>query len=195
MRKSLIVNKEISISLDSLMDGEDLVYNLIRDEFEKIIEPTVKKFENLCKYAIEKFEKETKMKIGEIHSIEMVGNTVRTPIILVTIKKCFGKEVSKTLVPDECIARGCALYAIMNSPYYNIQNFEFHNYNPYTIEMEYPFLKDGKEVIKKLNIVNSGIDFPSSKTITFTNTQLPDKDIIPLKFYYSENQKTFLVTK
>ena len=200
VRKSLTVNKEISISVDSLMDGEDLVYNLIvynltRDEFEKIIEPTVKKFENLCKYAIEKFEKETKMKIGEIHSIEMVGDIFRTPIILDTIKKCFRKEVSKTLIPDECIARGCALYAIMNSPYYSIQNFEFHNYNPYTFEMEYPFLKDGKEVIKKLNIVNSGIDFPVRKNITFTNTQLPDKDIIPLKFYYSENQKTFLVTK
>ena len=189
VRKSLTVNKEITISVDSLMDGEDLVYNLTRDEFEKIIEPTVKKFENLCKYAIEKFEKETKMKIGDIHSIEMVGDTVRTPIILETIKKCFGKEVSKTLVPDECIARGCALFAMMNSPYYTIQNFEFHHYNPYTIEMEYPFLKDGKEVIKKLNIVNAGIDVPASKTITFTNKQLPDKDIIPLKFYYSENKK------
>ena len=180
VRKSLTVNKEITISVDSLMDGEDLVYNLTRDEFEKIIEPTVKKFE---------FEKETKMKIGQIHSIEMVGDTVRTPIILDTIKKCFGKEVSKTLVPDECIARGCALYAMMNSPYYTIQNFGFNHYNPYSIEMEYPFMKDGKEITKKLNIVPAGIDVPASKTITFTNTQLPNKDIIPLKFYYSENQK------
>ena len=129
------------------------------------------------------------MKIGQIHSIEMVGDTVRTPIILDTIKKCFGKEVSKTLVPDECIARGCALYAMMNSPYYTIQNFGFNHYNPYSIEMEYPFMKDGKEITKKLNIVPAGIDVPASKTITFTNTQLPNKDIIPLKFYYSENQK------
>jgi len=188
MRKSLTVNNEISIYIDSLMDGEDLAYNLSRDEFEGIIEPTVEKFENLCKYAIEKFEKETKMIIGEIHSIEMV-DTVRTPIILDTTKKCFGKEISKTLVPDECIARGCALYAMMYSPYYTIQNFEFHNYNPYNIEMEYPFLKDGKEVMKKVNIVNSGIDFPASKTITFTNTHFLDKDIIPIKFYYNENQK------
>ena len=34
-----------------------------------------------------------------------------------------GKEVSKTLVPDECIARGCSLFAMMNSPHYKIQNF------------------------------------------------------------------------
>ena len=53
VRKSLTVNKEITISVDSLMEGEDLVYNLSRDEFEKIIEPVVQKFENLCKTAIE----------------------------------------------------------------------------------------------------------------------------------------------
>jgi len=189
VRKSLTVNKEITISVDSLMDGEDLVYNLSRDEFEKIIEPVVKKFEQLCKNAIEKFEKETKLKIGSIHSIEMVGDSVRTPIILETIKKVMGKEISKTLVPDECIARGCSLFSMMNSPYYTIQNFSFHHYNPYAVEMEYPYMKNGKEIIKKLNILNEGNDIPSSKTITFTNNQLPDKEIIPLKFYYTENPK------
>ena len=35
VRKSLTVNKEITISCDSLLDGEDLIYNLSRDEFEK----------------------------------------------------------------------------------------------------------------------------------------------------------------
>lgn len=35
VRKSLTVNKEITISVDSLMEGEDLVYNLSREEFEK----------------------------------------------------------------------------------------------------------------------------------------------------------------
>ena len=188
VRKSLTVNKEITISVDSLMEGEDLVYNLSRDEFEKIIEPVVKKFENLCKVAIERFEKETKIKISKVHSIEMVGDTVRTPIILETIKKVMGKEVSKTLVPDECIARGCALYAMMNSPYFTLQNFGFNHYNPYAIEMEYPFIKDKKEIIKKLTIMKSGdIDLPSSKTITFTNIQLPDKELIPIKFYYLDN--------
>ena len=187
VRKSLTVNKEITISVDSLMEGEDLVYNLSRDEFEKIIEPVVKKFEQLCKNAIEKFEKETKLKIGNIHSIEMVGDTVRTPIILESIKKVMGKEVSKTLVPDECIARGCSLYAMMNSPYFAIQNFSFSHYNPYTIEMEYPYVKDGKETIKKFNLINEGADFPASKTITFTKNQLPEKDIVPLKFYYKDS--------
>jgi len=189
VRKSLTVNKEITISCDSLLDGEDLIYNLTRDEFEKIIDPVVKKFENLCKVAIERFEKDTKLKLKDVHSFEMVGDTVRTPIILETIKKVMGKEVSKTLVPDECIARGCALYAMMNSPYFNVQNFEFDQYNNYTIKMEYPFLKDNKEEIRQTTIISRGINIPVSKTISFAPNQIVDKEIIPLKFFYDNDPK------
>ena len=42
------------------MDGENLVYNLTRNELEKIIEPTVKKFNELNKYVIENFKKKQK---------------------------------------------------------------------------------------------------------------------------------------
>jgi len=114
---------------------------------------------------------------------------VRTPIILETIKKIMGKEVSKTLVPDECIARGCALYAMMNSPYFNVQNFEFEQYNPYTIRMEYPFMKDKKEEIRQLDIINRGINIPVSKTISFTPNQIPDKEIVNVKFFYKDDPK------
>ena len=189
VRKSLTVNKEITISVDSLMEGEDLFYNLSRDEFEQIIAPVVKKFEDLCKRAIEQFEKDTKMKLKDVHSFEMVGDTVRTPIILETIKKTMGKEVSKTLVPDMCIARGCALYAMMISPYFNVQNFEFEQYNPYGIIMEYPFIKDKKEIKKQLEIMKMGINIPASKTISFTQNQLPNIEKIPLKFYYADDPR------
>jgi molecular chaperone DnaK (HSP70) len=40
----------------------------------------------------------------------MVGDAIRTPIVQTIIKDVFGKEVSKTLLPDECIARGCTLF-------------------------------------------------------------------------------------
>ena len=116
----------------------------------------MKKFEDLCKRAIEQFEKDTKLKLKDVHSFEMVGDTVRTPIILETIKKVMGKEVSKTLVPDMCIARGCALYAMMISPYFNVQNFEFEQYNPYGIIMEYPFIKDKKEIKKNFRNNENG---------------------------------------
>ena len=100
-----------------------------------------------------------------------------------------GKEVSKTLVPDMCIARGCALYAMMNSPYFNVQNFEFEQYNPYDIKIEYPVIKDKKEVKKTLEIIKAGINIPASKTISFTQNQISNLDKIPIKFFYSDDPR------
>ena len=51
----------------------------------------------------------------------------------------------------------------------------------------YGKMKDGKEIIKKYTLINEGADFPASKTITFTNSQLPEKDLVPLKFHYKES--------
>lgn len=48
----------------------------------------------------------------ELHSVEMVGDAVRTPIIQQIIKDFFGFDVSKTLAPDEAIARGATLFVI-----------------------------------------------------------------------------------
>jgi molecular chaperone DnaK (HSP70) len=50
--------------------------------------------------------------LKELHSVEMVGDAVRTPIIQQLIKDYFGLEVSKTLAPDETIARGATLFVI-----------------------------------------------------------------------------------
>ena len=78
IRKTLTVNKDCSISIDSLMIGEDLVYNLSRNEFEKIIRPVIEKFKKLYEQSLKSLFEEAKVKIEEFHWIEMV---VRTPII------------------------------------------------------------------------------------------------------------------
>jgi heat shock protein 4 len=52
-RKILTSNKEAALSIESLMEDEDLHYNLTRDEFEKIIEPVLNTFRNLLLTAIQ----------------------------------------------------------------------------------------------------------------------------------------------
>ena len=44
MRKLLTANKEADITCESLMEDEDLRRHFTRDDFEKIIEPTMDKF-------------------------------------------------------------------------------------------------------------------------------------------------------
>ena len=188
IRKMLTVNKEGTISVDSLMDGEDLVYHLTKDEFEKLIQPVMDKFTNLCKVALEKLKTEAKYSLQDLHSIEMVGDAVRTPIVQKVIKDVFGKDISKTLIPDECISRGCALYAAMNSPFFTIMNFSFEHYNPYSIILEYPFLKNGEVQTRTHKIIAKGENIPGKKSIKFTEQQTPRQDIIPLKLYYDKEE-------
>ena len=144
IRKTLTVNKEGTISIDEIIKGQDLVHNLTRDNMEQIISPVLQKFENLCINSLKKLGK-LGYNINNLHSVEMVGDTLRTPCLEKIINNVYKKDLSKTLIPDECIVRGCALFAMMNSyNNYQLQKFYIQHYNPYSIILEYPEIKNGQ---------------------------------------------------
>ena len=165
-RKALTGNKEMNLHIDSLMDGQDLDYNLKREDFEKIIEPVLKKFEKICKMSLEN-AKSKGINIDNIHSVEMVGDTLRTPKISDIVEEIFKRKLSKTLVPDEFIARGCSIFALMNLPNKQI-NYSFIHYNPYSVKINISFNN-----INGLNIFLEGDDIPSTKIITFEKCNIP----------------------
>ena len=155
-RKNLTVNKDETISIDEIIKGKDLVDNLTRENMEQIIQPIISKFENICKNSIIKAEK-VGVNINNLYSVEMVGDTLRTPCIIQIIKNIYKKDLSKTLIPDECISRGCCLFAMMNSPHYLTQNFSIRHYNPYPIFLEC----QGKDV----KVFSEGDKYPSTKMV------------------------------
>ena len=155
-RKNLTVNKDETILIDEIIKGKDLVDNLTRENMEQIIQPIISKFENICKNSIIKAEK-VGMNINNLYSVEMVGDTLRTPCITQIIKNIYKKDLSKTLIPDECISRGCCLFAMMNSPHYLTQNFSIRHYNPYPIFLEC----QGKDV----KVFSEGDKYPSTKMV------------------------------
>ena len=109
------------------------------------------------------------LKPEQIHSVEMVGEATRIPIVQDKCKDVFQKDsVSRTLNSLECVARGCSLQAAMLSPQYKVSDFEVQEYNLLPVSITYQFT-DGqsKEVTKELFPVGSS--FPSTKTITFDN--------------------------
>ena len=175
-RKKLTVNTEGNISIDEIIKGKDLTFDLSRKNMEKIILPILTKFENLCKSSLKQLEK-MGIYTKNIHSVEMVGDTLRTPCFLNIIKNVYQKDLSKTLIPDECIARGCALYAMMNLPNYQIQKFFIKHYNPY-----YIFLNHN---LSETILFQEGENFPMRKDFTVKNTQ----NDIRLKFLYGNDIK------
>lgn len=169
LRKKLSINKEASMFIDCLIDKKDLDYHLKREDFQKIIEPILKKFEDLCQTFLEK----ANINLENIHSIEMVGNTLRTPILNDIVKKIFSIELSKTLVTDEIIARGCALLGMMKSRH-KLNYFTFNHYNPYDIDIEFDNSKNEKT---NINIFSKGSNYPLIKEYIINKNDVENKKI------------------
>lgn len=51
----------------------------------------------------------TGLETTDVAFVEAVGGCTRIPWVQRCISEAFGKEISRTLAGDECVARGCAL--------------------------------------------------------------------------------------
>ena len=189
IRKTLTVNKEGTISIDEIVKGQDLVHNLTRDNMEQIISPVLQKFENLCINSLKKLGK-LGYNINYLHSVEMVGDTLRTPCLEKIINNVYKKDLSKTLIPDECIVRGCALFAMMNSyNNYQLQKFYIQHYNPYSIILEYPEIKNGQVTNTCLTIFEEGDNFPNTKKFLLKRNSLGFVNDIKIRFLYPNTKE------
>ena len=66
-----------------------------------------------CFEVVDKTLKLSKLKKEDINEIVLVGGSTRTPKIQEMVKEYFnGKELLKTVNPDEIIAPGAALFLI-----------------------------------------------------------------------------------
>jgi len=112
------------------------------------------------------------IKVSQIHSVEMVGEATRIPIIQEKCKEIFGVEnVSRTQNSLECVARGCSLQAAMLSPNFKVADFEIQEYNLYPMSISYQFPTGSGDEAKTATkeLFPQGSSFPSTKSITFEN--------------------------
>jgi heat shock protein 4 len=187
-RKLLTVNQETNIHIECLMDDEDLDVHLTKTDLEKLILPLVNKFKDILIKSLA----EAKIELSDIHSVEMVGDAIRTPILQDAIKDVYKMEISKTLAPDECLAKGVTLFAAMSSPFFVLKDYTFEHYNNFTILLEYPFVKDGKVQIRSHGIIKKGDVFPSRKSIKFTEKQVPSDAVIQVRLMYKQEEVPFM---
>jgi molecular chaperone DnaK len=82
-----------------------LVMKLTRAKFESLIEDLVEK--TITK--IDEVLKESGLNKNEIKEIIMVGGSTRVPLVQEKVKAYFGKELNKSVNPDEVVAIGAAI--------------------------------------------------------------------------------------
>ena len=82
-----------------------LVKKLTRAKFEGMIDSLVS--ETITK--INEVIKDAGLSKGDIKEVVMVGGSTRVPLVQEEVKKAFGKELNKSVNPDEVVAIGAAI--------------------------------------------------------------------------------------
>merc|ERR1719395_522633 len=84
----------------------------------------------------------------EIASVEVLGGSVRIPAVQEMLAKFFGRECSKTLNFDECVAKGCALQCAMLSPAFKVRDFSVNDVTLYPIALAWSSSAGGAEAME-----------------------------------------------
>merc|ERR1711920_3449 len=101
------------MGVDSLYDGIDFTYNFTRALFEQLNMDLFRK----CMEPVEKVLSDAKMDKGHVHEVVLVGGSTRIPKVQQLLRDFFnGKELCKSINPDEAVAYGAAVQAsILNN--------------------------------------------------------------------------------
>ncbi|KAH9623715.1 hypothetical protein KSS87_006297 [Heliosperma pusillum] len=106
-KRSLSSTFQTTIEVDSL-EGVDFTATLTRARFESL---NMKFFEN-CIDTVDKCLKDAKMGKSDVDDIVLVGGSTRIPKVQQLLQEYFdGKELCRSISPDEAVAYGAAIQA------------------------------------------------------------------------------------
>lgn len=107
-KRTLSSSTQASVEIDSLFEGIDFYTSVTRARFEELCA-------DLFRGTLEPVEKalrDAKMDKAQIHDIVLVGGSTRIPKIQKLLQDFFnGKELNKSINPDEAVAYGAAVQA------------------------------------------------------------------------------------
>jgi len=107
-KRTLSASAQATIEIDSLFEGIDFYTSITRARFEDLCA-------DLFRGTLEPVEKslrDAKMDKANVHDIVLVGGSTRIPKIQKLLQDFFnGKELNKSINPDEAVAYGAAVQA------------------------------------------------------------------------------------
>ena len=111
-KRTLSSSSQASVEIDSLFEGIDFYSNITRARFEELC---VDLFRSTLE-PVEKSLRDAKMDKGQIGEIVLVGGSTRIPKIQKLLQDFFnGRDLNKSINPDEAVAYGAAVQAAILS--------------------------------------------------------------------------------
>jgi len=111
-KRTLSSVTQTSIEIDALHEGIDFYTSITRARFEELNMDLFKK----CMDPVEKVLKDAKLSKSQIDEVVLVGGSTRIPKVQSLLSEFFGgKELNKSINPDEAVAYGAAVQAAILS--------------------------------------------------------------------------------
>ncbi|VDM39102.1 unnamed protein product [Toxocara canis] len=111
-KRTLSSSSQASIEIDSLFEGIDFYTNITRARFEELCADLFRSTMD----PVEKALRDAKMDKSQMHDIVLVGGSTRIPKVQKLLSDFFsGKELNKSINPDEAVAYGAAVQAAILS--------------------------------------------------------------------------------
>jgi L1 cell adhesion molecule like protein len=107
-KRTLSTASVVNVEIDSLYEGYDFSSSITRAKFENLCDDLFKQTMG----PVEQVLRDSKLSKNEIDEVVLVGGSTRIPKIQSLLSEFFGgKELCKSINPDECVAYGAAVQA------------------------------------------------------------------------------------
>ena len=111
-KRTLSSTKQTTIEIDSLYEGIDFYATITRARFEVLNMDLFRK----CMEHVEKCLRNSKIDKSQVHDVVLVSGSTRIPKVQQLLQDFFnGKELCKSINPDEAVAYGAAVQAAILS--------------------------------------------------------------------------------
>lgn len=167
----LSANQKVNFNVEYIMNDTDVTGSILRSDWEPMVRAAIlETFLGVATRALEG----AKVDKADLFSCEIVGGSMRMPILQTELEAFIGKPLSKTCDSDESIARGCCWQCAMLSPSFRVREFEVEDATANPIELLWGPVNGGEEDIEdKTTIFEAFNTIPSIKMISFKDRVAP----------------------